>query len=527
LRSNLANLFHFPLPGVLTKLDIMDRGTNAAAILRNEVVPLRLGYVGVVLRSQEDIAARRSMADARDAERTFFQTRSEYADVFTSCSIGTLARRLNGILVDTIRDMLPSLKSTLEDSVATRRKELSLYGDAPPGNTGAARGALLLSILDSYSARFSEALDGQGEHLPISELAGGSRIRHIFQEIFKVGLDGLDPMAELSDEDVRTAIKNSGGIKGSLLIPEAPFELLVRRAIDRLLGPTLQCKEFVHSELLHIAAQCVPPDVARFPVLQTVLAEAVEEFVSAGAAPAESMTRNLVACELAYINTSHPSFVGGNRAIAQVLERRASEGTRSCDSTGEDGCGSIGASARSKVPRAHPVVTSGEPNGLAAAAKLSLPRDMEPELLNPEDLLAAAKARKANFTPQQQQQQILGNGQDTEAPRGWFSNLFARGGAATHGSLEISSLTEAVLQRPPLVSYKSLATIFSRGAVFSLSFWCLFLMMLYYVNVICYRRVPNSPHINFLLWHLLYRRCEYPKRSATKRRSKSRLLVFS
>ena len=39
---------------------------------------------------------------------------------------------------------------------------------------------------------------------------------------------------------MRTAIKNSGGINGSLLIPEAPFELLVRRAIDRLLPPALQ-----------------------------------------------------------------------------------------------------------------------------------------------------------------------------------------------------------------------------------------------------------------------------------------------
>ena len=32
--------------GVLTKLDIMDRGTDAASVLRNEVVPLRLGYIG-------------------------------------------------------------------------------------------------------------------------------------------------------------------------------------------------------------------------------------------------------------------------------------------------------------------------------------------------------------------------------------------------------------------------------------------------------------------------------------------------
>lgn len=37
---------------MLTKLDIMDRGTHAAAILRNQVVPLRLGYIGAVNRSQ-------------------------------------------------------------------------------------------------------------------------------------------------------------------------------------------------------------------------------------------------------------------------------------------------------------------------------------------------------------------------------------------------------------------------------------------------------------------------------------------
>ena len=32
--------------GVLTKLDIMDRGTDATSILHNDVVPLRLGHIG-------------------------------------------------------------------------------------------------------------------------------------------------------------------------------------------------------------------------------------------------------------------------------------------------------------------------------------------------------------------------------------------------------------------------------------------------------------------------------------------------
>ncbi len=83
----------------------------------------------------------------------------------------------------------------------------------------------------------------------------------------------LIPCSELTDEDVRTAIKNSGGVKGSLLIPEAPFELLVRRAISRLLPSALQCQQFVHAELLRIASQCAPADVSRFPNLQVSLSQ--------------------------------------------------------------------------------------------------------------------------------------------------------------------------------------------------------------------------------------------------------------
>lgn len=35
------------------QLDIMDRGTDARNLLLGKVIPLRLGYVGVVNRSQE------------------------------------------------------------------------------------------------------------------------------------------------------------------------------------------------------------------------------------------------------------------------------------------------------------------------------------------------------------------------------------------------------------------------------------------------------------------------------------------
>ncbi len=47
---------------------------------------------------------------------------------------------------------------------------------------------------------------------------GGARIRHIFLEIFNKQLRQLDPMRELTDDDVRTAIKNSSGVSGELAV---------------------------------------------------------------------------------------------------------------------------------------------------------------------------------------------------------------------------------------------------------------------------------------------------------------------
>lgn len=47
--------------GVLTKLDLMDKGTDCYDILTNKVLPLRHGFVGVICRSQQDINSRKTM----------------------------------------------------------------------------------------------------------------------------------------------------------------------------------------------------------------------------------------------------------------------------------------------------------------------------------------------------------------------------------------------------------------------------------------------------------------------------------
>ncbi len=56
--------------------------------------------------------------------------------------------------------------------------------------------------------------------------------------------------------------------------------------------------------------------------MQRNMTTAVEEFINEGAGPAEQMIRSLVDCEHSYINTDHPSFIGGTEALATVMRRR-------------------------------------------------------------------------------------------------------------------------------------------------------------------------------------------------------------
>ena len=62
----------------MTKLDLMDEGTDAKEVLENKLLPLRRGYVGVVNRSQKDIEGRKDIKLAVESERKFFLSHPGY-----------------------------------------------------------------------------------------------------------------------------------------------------------------------------------------------------------------------------------------------------------------------------------------------------------------------------------------------------------------------------------------------------------------------------------------------------------------
>ena len=64
--------------GVITKLDLMDKGTDARDIFQGKNIKLKKGYIGVVNRSQADINNKTSIRDAINKEKEWFKT-SPYA----------------------------------------------------------------------------------------------------------------------------------------------------------------------------------------------------------------------------------------------------------------------------------------------------------------------------------------------------------------------------------------------------------------------------------------------------------------
>ncbi|KAH9798697.1 Dynamin-related protein 3A [Citrus sinensis] len=274
--------------GVITKLDIMDRGTNACNFLLGKVVPLRLGYVGVVNRSQEDINKNRSMQDALAYEKNFFRDHPVYNGLSDRCGIPQLAKKLNQILEQHIRMVLPGLKSELHSRLNAVAKELQKYGDVMESK--AEKETMLLNILTKYCEAFSAMVDGRSQEISTKELSGGARIRYIFQSIF-----------------VKTL--------------EVPFEVLVRRQIARLLDPCLQCLRFVYDELIKMSHACAVTELQRFPVLRRHLDDVMGKFIRDSVRPAERMIDSLIEIEMDYINSSNPNFVGGKKAVEVAMQQ--------------------------------------------------------------------------------------------------------------------------------------------------------------------------------------------------------------
>ena len=307
--------------GVITKMDLMDSGTNALDILSGKLYPLRLGFVGIVNRSQQDIQANRTVEEALNNEEAFFSRHPVYRTISTRCGTRYLAKLLNQILMNHIRDKLPDIKARLNTLMGQTEQELTTYGGLGI-ITKENRAGLVLQLMNKFAARFISSIEGTSSDISTKELCGGARIYYIYNDIFGHSLESINPTANLSTADIRTAIRNSTGPRPSLFVPELAFDLLVKPQIYLLLEPSQRCVELVYEELMKICHNCGSPELARYPKLQAKLIEVVSELLRERLGPTRSYVESLIDIHRAYINTNHPNFLSATEAMSDIAEAK-------------------------------------------------------------------------------------------------------------------------------------------------------------------------------------------------------------
>ncbi|XP_029901336.1 dynamin-1-like protein isoform X2 [Myripristis murdjan] len=303
---------------VVTKLDLMDAGTDAMDVLMGRVIPVKLGLIGVVNRSQLDINNKKSVADAIRDEHAFLQ--KKYPSLANRNGTKYLARTLNRLLMHHIRDCLPELKTRINVLAAQYQSLLSSYGEPVEDQS-----ATLLQLITKFAAEYCNTIEGTAKYIETAELCGGARICYIFHETFGRTLESVDPLGGLNTIDILTAIRNATGPRPSLFVPEVSFELLVKKQVKRLEEPSLRCVELVHEEMQRIIQHCSnysTQELQRFPKLHEAIVEVVTSLLRKRLPITNEMVHNLVAIELAYINTKHPDFADACGVMNNNIEEQ-------------------------------------------------------------------------------------------------------------------------------------------------------------------------------------------------------------
>merc|ERR1719335_343430 len=214
--------------GVLTKLDIMDRGTNARDVLEGYAAPLRHGWVAVVNRAQADINSQVTMEQARQSERAFFESKAEYRGL-SNCGMAALTSKLTRKLEEAIVRQIPVIQNTINDGVQMIQRELKQYGTNVPDNRGAMVHEVL-TLCRAFEQAFGLCLEsGEG---------GGEAVLSIFETDLTQAIQQLPFKDVYSLQNVSRVINEADGYQPHLIAPEMGYRRLIECGLTLLKEPS-------------------------------------------------------------------------------------------------------------------------------------------------------------------------------------------------------------------------------------------------------------------------------------------------
>eukprot|EP00123_Amoebidium_parasiticum_P017676 comp23942_c3_seq1/m.42318 comp23942_c3_seq1/g.42318 ORF comp23942_c3_seq1/g.42318 comp23942_c3_seq1/m.42318 type:complete len:841 (-) comp23942_c3_seq1:1211-3733(-) len=301
--------------GVITKLDLMDAGTDAREVLENKLLPLRRGYIGVVNRSQKDIDGRKDIRAAMAAEKNFFMTHPAYKHMADKMGTSRLQQVLNQQLTNHIRDTLPELKGVLQTQVTQLEKDCAEFKNFGTGKGQSTK--TMMTLLHQFNDDWWKSIDGSGDMVDLETLSGGAKINRIFHERFPYEMSKHEYDERQLRKEIMYAIKNIHGIRSGLFTPDQAFEAICRKLIERLRAPALACAEMSMNELCEVTSNCAEK-LSRFPRLRDEIERIAMQYIREFHQKCADQVEMLINVELSYMNTNHPDFIGFTNASAKA-----------------------------------------------------------------------------------------------------------------------------------------------------------------------------------------------------------------
>eukprot|EP01063_Lacrimia_lanifica_P004789 TRINITY_DN12722_c0_g1_i2.p1 TRINITY_DN12722_c0_g1~~TRINITY_DN12722_c0_g1_i2.p1 ORF type:complete len:627 (+),score=141.18 TRINITY_DN12722_c0_g1_i2:61-1941(+) len=290
--------------GVLTKVDLMDKGTDCTAILSGKVYKLQQPWIAVVNRGQRDLEGGVSQEKSLAAEERFFASAPAYSKFLGQVGTRRLRQVMYQALYSHIKMYLPELKQHLQKLLATCKKQLRELGE---DGTEMEPVALLQQMLE----KFTEALKLPLKGLQTGAPPRGAHIRHHFDTTFVATLEAMAPWDDIDNEAIKKQVITAKGLRTKLFhMYEEVFERFSRESILQLKQPAVDCVDYVHHELIKLA-QDASSVLDRYPNLKDRVLDFMNAEYNRYREPVFEYIDSLIETERARINTCHPGFFKG------------------------------------------------------------------------------------------------------------------------------------------------------------------------------------------------------------------------
>ena len=218
--------------GVLTKLDLMDKGTDARNILTGKHLPLKMGYIGVVNRSQKDIESKKDMRRALADEQQFFRSHPSYRDIANKLGISYLQKYLNQELRKHIMKILPPLKQNFQTELSAMSDELDKI-EAPKEVLDCEM--ILSKTNNEFRRNYESSIGLNPNEISTKKLSGGAKIHLIMNDTFAKDINDMVYDQEMMRREIATAILNSYGAYWGIFPPDHAIRAVVKSQIGKLI----------------------------------------------------------------------------------------------------------------------------------------------------------------------------------------------------------------------------------------------------------------------------------------------------